>query len=176
MAWVRAQQALGRMVPELRAGACDSGDAAGAAGGTRRRGRPVDESADKPPMRPIQIEGERARVPDGVPERRYAVRLRSGAVRDLTLCEVTEVLRESGVTWLGPTTPAYALCPAVDMRRGFDGLYGLPTQTLGRDVLRGDLFLFVGRDCLRAKPLYFDGTGLCLLQAAEQGAVRGAVP
>ena len=70
---------------------------------------------------------------------------------------------ESGVTWLGPTTPAYALCPAVDMRKGFDGLYGLPTQTLGRDVLRGDLFLFAGRDCLRAKPLYFDGTSLCLL-------------
>ncbi|HMV01083.1 MAG TPA: IS66 family insertion sequence element accessory protein TnpB, partial [Rhodocyclaceae bacterium] len=49
------------------------------------------------------------------------------------------------------------------MRKGFDGLYGLPTQTLGRDVLRGDLFLFAGRDCLRAKPLYFDGTSLCLL-------------
>ena len=67
------------------------------------------------------------------------------------------------MTWLGPTTRTYALCPAVDLRKGFDGLYGLPTQTLGRDVLRGDLFLFVGRDCLRAKRLYFDGTGLCLL-------------
>ena len=67
------------------------------------------------------------------------------------------------MTWLGPTTRAYALCAAVDMRKGFDGLYGLATQTLGRDVLRGDLFLFVGRDCLRAKVLYFDGTGLCLL-------------
>ena len=50
------------------------------------------------------------------------------------------------MTWLGPTTRAYALCAAVDMRKGFDGLYGLATQTLGRDVLRGDLFLFVGRD------------------------------
>ena len=43
------------------------------------------------------------------------------------------------------------------------GCTALATQTLGRDVLRGDLFLFVGRDCLRAKVLYFDGTGLCLL-------------
>ena len=32
-----------------------------------------------------------------------------------------------------------------------------------RDVLEGDLFLFVSRNCKRAKVLYFDGTGLCLL-------------
>lgn len=67
------------------------------------------------------------------------------------------------MTWLGPTTRAYALCAAVDMRKGFDGLFGLAKQALGRDVLRGDLFLFVGRDRTRAKVLYFDGTGLCLL-------------
>jgi transposase len=64
---------------------------------------------------------------------------------------------------LGPKVRAYALCAAVDMRRGFEGLYGLATQELGRDVLAGDLFLFVGRDCKRAKVLYFDGTGLCIL-------------
>ena len=54
------------------------------------------------------------------------------------------------MTWLGPTTRAYALCAAVDMRKGFDGLFGLATQALGRDVLRGDLFLFVGRDRTQA--------------------------
>jgi transposase len=64
---------------------------------------------------------------------------------------------------LGPRVRAYALCAAVDMRRGFEGLYALATQELGRDVLLGDLFLFVGRDCKRAKVLYFDGTGLCIL-------------
>lgn len=64
---------------------------------------------------------------------------------------------------LGPLTRAYALCAAVDMRKGFEGLYGLVTQALRRDVLCGDLFLFVGRDRKRAKVLYFDGTGLCLL-------------
>jgi transposase len=31
-----------------------------------------------------------------------------------------------------------------------------------RDLMDGDLFLFVGKDCKRAKVLYFDGTGLCL--------------
>lgn len=51
----------------------------------------------------------------------------------------------------------------VDMRKGFEGLYALATQQLGREVLRGDLFLFVGQTRKRAKVLYFDGTGLCLL-------------
>jgi transposase len=64
---------------------------------------------------------------------------------------------------LGPSVRAYALAAAVDMRKGFEGLWGLATQQLGRDVLCGDLFLFVGRDRKRAKVLYFDGTGLCVL-------------
>ena len=64
---------------------------------------------------------------------------------------------------LGPSVRAYALATAVDMRKGFEGLWGLATQKLGRDVLSGDLFLFLGRDRKRAKVLYFDGTGLCVL-------------
>ena len=64
---------------------------------------------------------------------------------------------------LGPSVRAYALAAAVDMRKGFEGLWGLATQQLGRDVLCGDLFLFLGRDRKRAKVLYFDGTGLCVL-------------
>lgn len=52
-------------------------------------------------------------------------------------------------------------CPA-DMRKGFDGLFALATQTLGRDVLAGDLFLFVGKTRRRAKVLFWDGTGLCI--------------
>jgi transposase len=64
---------------------------------------------------------------------------------------------------LGPQVRAFALSAAVDMRKGFEGLYGLATQKLGRDALAGDLFLFVGRDLKRAKVLYFDGTGLCVL-------------
>jgi transposase len=64
---------------------------------------------------------------------------------------------------LGRAVRVYALAQAVDMRRGFEGLYGLATQQLGREVLDGDLFLFVGKDRKRAKVLYFDGTGLCVL-------------
>jgi transposase len=49
---------------------------------------------------------------------------------------------------------------AVDMRKGYDGLYSLVRERLGRDPLAGDLFVFIGRDRLRAKVLGWDGTGL----------------
>ena len=49
-----------------------------------------------------------------------------------------------------------------DMRKGFDGLFGLVTQVLGRDVLAGDMFLFVSKTRRRAKVLLWDGTGLCI--------------
>lgn len=49
-----------------------------------------------------------------------------------------------------------------DMRRSFNTLSSLVQQELKRDLLEGDLFLFVGKDRKRAKVLYFDGTGLCV--------------
>jgi len=48
----------------------------------------------------------------------------------------------------------------VDMRKGFDGLSALVARE--RDVLAGDLFLFVSRNRHRAKVLFWDGTGLCV--------------
>ena len=49
-----------------------------------------------------------------------------------------------------------------DLRRGFDGLFGLVTQEMGRDVLAGDVFLFISKTRRRAKVLLWDGTGLCI--------------
>ncbi len=49
---------------------------------------------------------------------------------------------------------------AVDMRKGYDGLFSLVRERLGLDPLAGDLFVFIGRDRLRAKVLGWDGTGL----------------
>lgn len=51
---------------------------------------------------------------------------------------------------------------AVDMRKSFDTLAAL-VSAQRHDVLNGELFLFVGKDRKRAKVLYFDGTGMCLL-------------
>ncbi len=52
---------------------------------------------------------------------------------------------------------------AVDLRKGFNGLYALVTHELGRDVMAGDVFLFVGRHRRSVKLLWHDGTGLCLM-------------
>jgi transposase len=65
---------------------------------------------------------------------------------------------------------AWAHAGPVDLRKGFEGLYGLVSHGLGRDPLSGDLFLFVNRSRTRAKVLFWDGTGLCIYQKRlEQG-------
>lgn len=57
----------------------------------------------------------------------------------------------------------FACARPVDMRKQFDSLAALVTQEMGGEVLSGNVFLFVGRNRRRAKALYFDGTGLCVL-------------
>lgn len=56
----------------------------------------------------------------------------------------------------------FAFGEPVDMRKSFDTLSALVTNTLKKELLSGDVFLFVGRDRRRAKALFWDGTGLCL--------------
>lgn len=56
----------------------------------------------------------------------------------------------------------YARNRPTDLRAGFDGLYGLVRQELGKDPLAGDLFLFVNKNRRSAKVLHWDGTGLCI--------------
>ena len=46
---------------------------------------------------------------------------------------------------LGLTTKIYVAIEAVDMRKGFEGLYGLVRDQLGADPLSGHLFLFSNR-------------------------------
>ena len=53
----------------------------------------------------------------------------------------------------------FAYGEPADMRNGFNGLAAL-VQRLSKDVVAGDLFLFVGRSRKRAKVLFWDGTGL----------------
>ena len=56
----------------------------------------------------------------------------------------------------------YAYSEPVDMRKSYSGLEGIVRNQLGHDLLRGDLYLFTGKDRRRAKVLLFDGTGLCI--------------
>jgi transposase len=61
---------------------------------------------------------------------------------------------------LGLATKIYVAIEAVDMRKGFEGLYGLVRDQLGQDPLSGYLFLFSNRTRTRLKALVWDGSGL----------------
>ena len=61
---------------------------------------------------------------------------------------------------LGPATRVYLALGSTDMRKGFDGLYGLVRQRLEADPLSGHLFLFCNRPRTRLKVLFWDGSGL----------------
>jgi transposase len=62
-----------------------------------------------------------------------------------------------------------------DMRKSYDTLAALVVRDLKRDLLSGDVFLFVGKTRRRAKALYWDGTGLVLVQKRLE-AGRFAAP
>ena len=61
---------------------------------------------------------------------------------------------------LGPATKIFLAVEAIDMRKGFEGLYGLVRDQLGQDPLSGYLFLFTNRSRTRLKALVWDGSGL----------------
>ena len=62
---------------------------------------------------------------------------------------------------------------ATDMRKGFDGLSGLVSDTLKQDPLSGALFLFVNRRRDRMKVLYWVGDGLAIwYRRLEQGTFQ----
>lgn len=76
---------------------------------------------------------------------------------------------------LGRRVPVFAFAEIVDMRKSFDTLGAIVREHMQRDVLDGALYLFVGRDRRRAKVLFWDGTGLCVLaKRLEKG--RFAAP
>lgn len=64
---------------------------------------------------------------------------------------------------VGGRVSVYAYCQPCDMRRGFESLSALVRLELRRDPLDGSLYLFTNRPRNRAKVLYFDGSGLCVL-------------
>jgi transposase len=67
------------------------------------------------------------------------------------------------VIGLGRRVPVYAFGEVVDMRKSFDTLSAIVREHIKHDVLDGALYVFVGKDRRRAKVLFWDGTGLCVL-------------
>jgi transposase len=57
-----------------------------------------------------------------------------------------------------------------DLRKGYNGLFALVRNGLGRDPLSGDLFLFTNGRRTGCKILVWDGTGLCIfMKRLERG-------
>lgn len=52
---------------------------------------------------------------------------------------------------------------AIDFRAGFDKLSMLVREKMKKELVEGDLFLFLGKNRKRLKAIYYDGTGLLLL-------------
>lgn len=52
---------------------------------------------------------------------------------------------------------------AQDMRRGFDGLSAVAREHLGEDPQSGALFVFINKRKNRAKVMWFEENGYCLL-------------
>ena len=60
----------------------------------------------------------------------------------------------------GPATRIYVAAGATDMRKHFNGLYGLVRDHLGCDPESGHVFLFTNSRRNRLKLLVYDGSGL----------------
>ena len=58
----------------------------------------------------------------------------------------------------------------VDLRQAHNGLSHLVTNVMGRDLLSGDIFLFVSRDRKTAKALVWDGSGLAIFHKRMEKA------
>ena len=74
---------------------------------------------------------------------------------------------------VGPATRIYLATGDTDMRKGFDGLYGLIRDGLECDPESGHVFLFANARRNRLKLVFFDGSGLWVCaKRMEGGRVR----
>ena len=61
-----------------------------------------------------------------------------------------------------PSRRVFGYPAPVDLRKGYNGLFGLVEQGLHRDPMCGDLYVFVNESRKLCKILLWDGSGLCV--------------
>jgi transposase len=73
--------------------------------------------------------------------------------------------------YLGVHVRYFYFSQVVDMRKGCYGLCGLVRNEMKRDVLNGDVFVFVNKRCNKIKLLQWDRDGFALYEKhLEKGA------
>jgi len=73
----------------------------------------------------------------------------------------------------GGATRIYLAAGTTDMRKGFEGLYGMARDRLQIDPLSGHVFLFANAQRNRLKLLFWDGSGLWVCaKRLEKGRFR----
>jgi transposase len=74
---------------------------------------------------------------------------------------------------IGSATRVYVAAGATDMRKSFEGLFGLVRDRLGGDPLSGHVFVFANAQRNRLKLLFWDGSGLWVCaKRLEKGRFR----
>ena len=74
---------------------------------------------------------------------------------------------------IGPATRIYLAAGSTDMRKSFEGLFGLVRDRLLCDALSGHIFLFSNAQRNRLKLLFWDGSGLWVCaKRLEKGRFR----
>jgi transposase len=61
-----------------------------------------------------------------------------------------------------PAVPIYLHAEPIDMRKSFDGFFGIVKADLQRDLRDGGLFMFLNSRCNRIKLMYWDTDGIAI--------------
>ena len=74
---------------------------------------------------------------------------------------------------INPAVPIYLHAEPIDMRKSFDGLFGIVKADLQRDVRDGGLFMFLNSRCNRIKLMYWDTDGIAIwMKRLERGCFQ----
>ena len=74
---------------------------------------------------------------------------------------------------ISPSIRIFVHALPTDMRKHFDGLCAIVTQSFGKDVLHGDYFVFLNRSRNRCKILFWDRDGLVVwAKRLERGSFQ----
>ncbi len=78
---------------------------------------------------------------------------------------------------IAPSVPIYLHAKPIDMRKSFDGLFGIVKNEFQIDVRDGGLFLFINLRRNRIKIMYWDTDGIAIwMKRLESGSLQHPQP